>query len=650
MKTKYFLSSLIIIGLIFNGVGFVIHSSADETNNPFDYWYAPDNSFGISEYKTINWTYFKNLITSHSSWNLIYKRYSYSDWTNGNQYMNINLIWNESGYYKITLTFDAIVDVYDARFVFDCNLYCLDYIEKTGNEVWFNISIPNTYEQYNLMFNYSDIASIPNIYFDKGKTDNMFWFYFGRQNIPAGVYVFDPTFGFTGTGSDLTILAITTEYFWSSYDAPDSDGTADNITIKTTNSWNQDINVQCAIYEYVSATNLGNLIAVTETKNGLTTNTEFIFNFSEPKPSLTSGTNYFLCVGCISDGYSGTCGIVRVNDGFSNGRTFKSYANGVTWDNPMTGENSADNHVYIYCSYTHGIWENTCPNSSDYTIANESIDVLIDVGFWNCSIYDYDGNNTYGNITCSNGNTTEWSNQPNGTKSLTLNILDYGINYTVWLNYSDVYGCEVFETFWFITEYEIVKLNITMVYPINNSEVVFLNNITFYFKGTGTIFYNITVNNGLNYTNGETTNDTFYVWNMIYYLIDGNYVIWLNASDGNTANKNYTFFFDIVNAESEGYLLFGSISFDDAQLSIFFTLVLFIFFFSTGYKENKRSGGVFIILSGFCLLSFEALTVLILSSFYVIPLLTPVSIFIILLGIRKWLFPVSGEKTKSEGE
>jgi len=194
-----------------------------------------------------------------------------------------------------------------------------------------------------------------------------------------------------------------------------------------------------------------------------------------------------------------------------------------------------------------------------------------------------------------------------------------------------------------------VELNITMIYPVNNSEIVFLNNITFYFKGTGTIFYNITINNGLNYTNGETTNDTFYVWSMIYYLIDGNYVIWLNASDNNYV-KNDTFNFTINNAESEGYLLFGSISFDDAQLSIFFTLVLFIFFFSTGYKENKRSGGVFIILSGFCLLSFEALTVLILSSFYVIPLLTPVSIFIILLGIRKWLFPVSGEKTKSEGE
>ncbi len=115
--------------------------------------------------------------------------------------------------------------------------------------------------------------------------------------------------------------------------------------------------------------------------------------------------------------------------------------------------------------------------------------------------------------------------------------------------------------------------------------------------------------------------------------------------------KNDSFNFTVINNSlvSDDYLLINGFNVDDDQLSIFLTLTLFMFFFFMGYKEKKRSGGALMLLSGFCLLSFEALAVLFLSSFYIIPLLTPVSIFIIMLGIRKLYYKPSGENTNSEG-
>ena len=81
------------------------------------------------------------------------------------------------------------------------------------------------------------------------------------------------------------------------------------------------------------------------------------------------------------------------------------------------------------------------------------------------------------------------------------------------------------------------------------------------------------------------------------------------------------------------------------------TLVLFAVFFIVGYIINKRSGGILMIFSGFTLFSFEYLvsSASILNAILVIPLLSPIAILIIVLGVRKWLYPVENEKTKSEG-
>jgi len=98
-------------------------------------------------------------------------------------------------------------------------------------------------------------------------------------------------------------------------------------------------------------------------------------------------------------------------------------------------------------------WENTCPSSSSESPSNKTINVSINVGYWNVTINDADGNATSGTINCSGIANMSWSSQANGTRSLTLQTLSYNTNYTVWLNFTDGH-CDVNETYWFITEAE----------------------------------------------------------------------------------------------------------------------------------------------------------------------------------------------------
>lgn len=74
--------------------------------------------------------------------------------------------------------------------------------------------------------------------------------------------------------------------------------------------------------------------------------------------------------------------------------------------------------------------------------------------------------------------------------------------------------------------------------------------------------------------------------------------------------------------------------FTDAQFAIALTFLLFAFFFVLGYRSDKKSGGFFMIFSGFIFLAFETLCIDLFSS-NLIALLTPFAIFIILLGIMK---------------
>jgi len=448
MKTKLSDWVLVLSCFILVSSTFVLSVDSDNPSDDspaYDYWYAPENSFGISETKTINWSYFKSLFLAHTDWMLEYKRYSYSSWTDGDQYLTIERTWNDSGFWKFNLILDVPVNVYSARFTFGIDLPCLQYIERDGYEIWINYSA-NATEDYSVMFNWSDIASIPNIVISKGRTNDMFWFRFRRDNIPSGHYEFDPTFGST----DETPLAdLGGDWVRGLVASPASDGTADSISmyISTSahDSWVNGEEVKGILYWK------SNYTKIKETEELTTGGSDwFTFDFDEPKPSLSSAIEYIICVfnddgiGFASSSSSGTDTCVYEGDS-------------CTYPNPASPLPSpyvsSSATMGIYCSYTEDSgWSNTCPVSSAESPTNKSTDVSVDTNF-NVTINDADGNNTWGNITCSNSDTVAWSNQANGSRSLTITDLDYSTNYTVWVNYTDVlHVCDVKEYFWFITE------------------------------------------------------------------------------------------------------------------------------------------------------------------------------------------------------
>lgn len=158
------------------------------------YWTAPPSSFGIKNMRFLNETFFQQKFQNHFYKDAMYKRYSYSDWQNGNQYVTVNKTWNSSGFWKIDIILDIPVDIYEVNISFGCDIPVLQYIDREGYEIWIVYQANNT-ENYTICFNWSDIANIPGLWITKHKEDGIFWISLHKNNVPAGYYVFDPTFG-----------------------------------------------------------------------------------------------------------------------------------------------------------------------------------------------------------------------------------------------------------------------------------------------------------------------------------------------------------------------------------------------------------------------------------------------------------------------
>jgi hypothetical protein len=258
----------------------------------------PLNSFGVGEHtiKTVNWTYFKQLFNTHCDWSLEYKLTSSSSWTGGNQYMTIKKIWNDVlGGWKFNLILDVPVDIYAARFTFGCDLFVLDYVERDGWQVNLNYTIPNTDETYNVFFNWSDMANIPGIVFSKGMSDDMFWFRFSKSGgINAGVYEFDPWFGYQESADDSTGIENVIYGGNASLVFNGDNATAHSICgnfIVSANGY--DVPITCAIYDNATTT----LVAQTEERifNSAFTYDWQTFNFTTDV-YLDNNTDYLLMV------------------------------------------------------------------------------------------------------------------------------------------------------------------------------------------------------------------------------------------------------------------------------------------------------------------------------------------------------------------
>jgi len=454
----------------------------DEDNPAYDYWYAPEHSFGISSMKTVNWTHFKNLFKNNFQYNLEY-RIGGGDWVEAKEYLTVSADWqgNDSGFWKINLTFTKPPSpMMDVRFTIGMNKQVIDYVERAGQyEYWINYTANQSGEVYNCFFNWSDLMGIPNLIFNHGVQDNLFWFRFRKDDVPQNteekVYVFDPTFGHTGTESNSGIVSY--ENSGSGYEfiralkaTAGADGTADNITVYIECETGSE-EAKCALYD-----SDGDKLGETEEKTISTSGYYWeTFDFASG-PAITNGNDYYICL--YGDCPTPTSGYKRYIDSarFSytvHTNTYYNMDNNYPTYDASVAFTLSGKDMAIYCSFSEGGGEtpaspDTPPVIENGTIANASTNIGLDDGF-EIDVYDSQGDQTTW-CNCSEGSTDKIIG--NGTLNVTMNLT---YNTLYWCNTTSVDCCNSTENnTYFTTEVYVPEVPDTPVYfdnedPVNNS-------------------------------------------------------------------------------------------------------------------------------------------------------------------------------------
>jgi hypothetical protein len=332
---------------------------------PYDIIKTPcdnTNGFGFNSVKVVNWTYFKNMFQSHTNWIFEYKRYSSSVWTNGSSYLTIQKTWIDT-YWKFKLILDVPVNIYSARFTFSITISCLQYVNHSGTEIWINYTANKT-EIYPCLFNYSDIINIPGIVTNRGKTNNMMWMSFKKDNINAGHYEFDPFFGLSGIGivtaNTENIISVNMNY----YNAVPTWSVAYKIYVYlgVTLSTHK---VSCALYDYNNI-----LIAVTEQKNIIVSTRWNQFNFTN---GILLDPSKQYKISCWSNSTNGNCNIYR---SFSPYTYFQSQAityNYPNFPNPFDPHLNDSFVMSIYVPYFYLNMNSLGPYPVNSSIAHTNI-------------------------------------------------------------------------------------------------------------------------------------------------------------------------------------------------------------------------------------------------------------------------------------
>ena len=527
---------------------------------PYIYWSAPPNSFGISSTKTINYSFLKDLIKDHISYELQYN--TGNGWIQANQYLDIGMDWNETGFYKITLTFNKPpTPEIDVRFYIRTSLSVLEYTEVSNQQADIKYQIPDTDEWYNLSFNWSDLMDIPNVEFLKGVSNNEFYFMFQKNDVPANSvwksYEFDPIFGEQDTGANT--MGIENALASGLYTMGSVSGIGNNISayIKTTGN----AKIKCCLYlqsdqSFVTDSETEELVFNTGGANQWHT-----WNFTG-SPVVSADTQYYITIWAQSvagDHYvmmhatspdTAYWDSAETYNGFKNPATFSAY--------PGTS------HTCIYVSYTEGggepanWWDNTTVFSNPQ-IANNSWDNSLSLD-WNITMYDQ--NTTFDwNISCSNGQSNGSDNDSNGSKFVNLTGLVNDTQYTIWANATaNTSANTTKEIFYFNTQnttsqYSDWWNNDTILSNPNIANNSWNNpnsldwNITFY-NLNDTFDWRIECNNTqFNYTN-NSGNGSYYV-NLTGLTNNTDYKIFVNVTANHSANTTKEWFvFNIQNTTS----------------------------------------------------------------------------------------------------
>ena len=322
------------------------------------------------------------------------------------------------------------------------------------------------------------------------------------------------------------------------------------------------------------------------------------------------------------------------------------------------------------CDENITIWVNTtdgCENTNETYFLEyinnppefsnlDPFDGETDVALPGCSITlnitDPEGDTFSYDWACSDGSYNSAIGNTNGKKYLMLcmeGIHTCGTTYTWWINASD--GCEYTNNSYSFTTRD-CEGEYSDIHPSNaSSEVcpcVSCDNYTC-----------VCIN--ASHESGKNVNISFYsnysgAWTMFekyinvsgrycaFFPVDYNttYYWYVNVTEyGNDSSYNQTDIYSFTTALnvsnctcSAGFD--GIVDFADIQIII--VTLLFMYFLYVGYYSDKRSGGAFMLYSGFLLLYDEFLISSYISSILVVGLISPVALFIILLGLKKFLY------------
>jgi len=374
----------------------------------YEYFTPPSNSFGIGNttFKHVNWSYFKQLFNSHCDWSLEYD--IGQGWVDGNEYMTIEKTWNESlGGWKFNLIFEnPSSQNVKARFTFACDLPVLNYVERDGWQVNLNYTVPGTDEVYNCFFNWSDLNSYPGLWFNKGRTNDLFWFRFGHNSIPPGTYEFDPTFGYDGAYGYYASLYSDDVYSGKSY-SPGVDGTVTSMTVYCYSSyWANGEKIKLALYDSSDKTFVD---CTSERSDGGTGWQEFSADIS-----IESGKSYYLAAYGDSSWRIGVAGLgdtITKLDDDSPGNNYPTFPSPSDYI-------SSRRDTMIYATYTEGggdEFTNVCPVASGEQPSNGSTNIELQPAV-GVTLTDGNSNHTF-NVTFaeSSDDVTYYNRQTNSS-------------------------------------------------------------------------------------------------------------------------------------------------------------------------------------------------------------------------------------------
>jgi len=382
MKNRY-LIYFIIAGIILGNLfGCIIKPSVNaqpEDVQPFDYWYSPNNSFGIESCKELNDTYFQSWFIENTKYRLEGQHPVNETWLNASEYLTQSYDYNNTNNtFKITWTFTSPYTTY-YRLKYGINTNVIEYINKSSYEILLKYNVSNN-ETYDVFFNFSDLklkiqngSLIQKHGFKTIDNDTWFWFMITTNNpVPKDkTYVLDPIFGYNiGTGD---INVDIPDKFVGTKGIPQFNGIINNITCYMVGVDVDDL------AKYVIYNKTLRIVYESWILDGANGTLVSGWNRHEISKTIICYSNETYIIGAISQIAPNQCQI-KLDSTAPETSTAGGYKREsmdfdllenpiVTWD-----INSTSSSILAYCSYTR-TFDNTTPTINSVYPSTNSIDL-----------------------------------------------------------------------------------------------------------------------------------------------------------------------------------------------------------------------------------------------------------------------------------